>query len=222
MKPFKMRLLAVLLTALLLLPALLPGARALAQAVGEALLRAGDEYLSFSVNPSGSFELKTVGGAPRRQGDENAALLHESYASFRIGGQDYIFGKAFSGGEGAGRFLQEPKKTGEQILARWQAGGVEITQVLQLVGGAEPMAGNLHIRYQVKNTTGQPVPVGGRLLLDTALGASDCAPLHIPGAGGASRKRWSWHPCPAPSGCKGKRAIFPPGANSWATPARMA
>ncbi len=175
----KTRWAAIFLAALLFAAELVPCAKAFAAFSGQLVL--SDRYLSVRVSPEGSFDLKTVGGAPRREGDENAALLHESFASFRIGDEDFIFGRTLETPWGQGTLVSGPTKGAGQIETVWQVKGVQVTQILKLAGENDLDAGNLSIIYKVKNMGGQEIPVGTRLLLDTALGGSDCAPFNLPG-----------------------------------------
>jgi hypothetical protein len=170
------RLIACLL-ALALLATLVPAGVLAADTV----LELSNTYLKYSLNTAtGAFQIGTLEGHPQKEKDNHMPLLFDgglqtSYTTVRIDGEDYVFGKSY-GFLGLDSQLSEPVlNQGDQTLSvTWSIKGIEITQLAELKSDpANPLSGNVGLRYTVKNNSGTAAEVGVRVLLDNALGDND-------------------------------------------------
>ncbi len=176
---FHRRGVAFALALILAFTDILPAASALA-GPGDVSLKDSANYLSLSVNSSGRFRLESAGGLPWQPSDDGKALLDRSFASFRVGGQDYIFGNGYGA---AGGLISAPAADvgTESVSTSWKIGDVEVTQHLVLLTAPGSDTGNLLVSYTVKNTGPAAVDVGARVLFDTLLGQNDGPRVMIPG-----------------------------------------
>lgn len=187
MKLFRTTLVA-LLALLLLTGSLAQGTAALADALTQPQTTVlENQYLKITVdNSTGRFGIRTADGQPVRKNDDQVNLMFggdspdTSFTSFRIDGTDYIFGNPYKFGA---RFFSEitppvivnsPDGT-RQIETVWTIKGVAIKQILMLYPDPQNKlnAGNVNIRYEVRNDSGVQVELGTRILLDTQIGAND-------------------------------------------------
>ncbi|MDG0813996.1 hypothetical protein [Cohnella rhizosphaerae] len=150
-----------------------------------------DDVLRISVNEAnGRIGVGTTGGDPVRSGDEDRPLVYNpempetSFTSFRIDGEEAIYGHAY-GPESApyGYFVQEPVVEGDRIVSVWRYRGVDIRQTVELVpqGDKTLPAGNARLSYRVDNKSGKSVKLGTRILLDVKAGDNDGPLLMAPG-----------------------------------------
>ncbi|MGV8146314.1 MAG: S-layer homology domain-containing protein [Alkaliphilus sp.] len=153
----------------------------------ERALVLSNGFVELSINKdNGRFSIATESGAAHRN-DQNQPLLFEEYVpdtsftTFRIDGEDYIFGNDYGFLGSISNFKQQPTTTGLVNETIWVIRGVEITQTLVLDTSAQN-AGSIKISYHVQNDTNSDVQIGSRILLDTMLGINDGAPLTLPGS----------------------------------------
>src|SRR5690606_8466104 len=136
---FLFRAAAFLATIALAIFGLVGSARAAQEEV-----RLENDYIAVIVNAvddsAGRFAIRTTGGDPTREGDEDQHLLFQqagvaprgSYTTFRIDGVDYVFGgpPGWRAGESGtyGSVVQYPVVTKyegrEEIFAIWQLGPI--------------------------------------------------------------------------------------------------
>ncbi|MDR6555358.1 S-layer homology domain-containing protein [Paenibacillus qinlingensis] len=146
-------------------------------------------FMEISVDKeSGRFSVNTKQGSPLKGGDDNKSLLFKdrlpetSFTTFRINGQDYIYGNSYGFMGSTSGFTFSPANQGFTNKSTWRIEGLDITQTLTLVNDpTNPNAGNMKVTYLVKNTTKQNQSVGTRILLDTMLGSQDASPISIAG-----------------------------------------
>ena len=134
---------------------------------------------------SGRYVLRTTGGDPKLNTDQDKNLLYEmpnypgtSYSTIHIDRKNYIFGS------NRGVFTARPYQKNGKIYAVWKAKDIQVTQIVSIVKG--PTTGNLDtilIEYIVENVGSRDRYVGTRILLDTLLGENDGAPFSVPGVG---------------------------------------
>ncbi|MDD4295801.1 MAG: S-layer homology domain-containing protein [Ruminiclostridium sp.] len=150
-------------------------------------------FVMYSVSSeNGRFTIKTDQGATNRD-DSNQKLLFEdkkpdtSFTSFKIDGNDYIFGNSY-GFMGVDTEFTSPEITGKSNSSVWTLGDIQIVQKLELISDPDnPNVGNVKITYEVtylensKPDSKKSVTIGARILLDTMLGSNDGAPIFIPG-----------------------------------------
>lgn len=157
-----------------------------------------NEFIKVIVNsgPSeeGRFAIETTGGNPESAADNNQPLLYgrpqpwTSFTTVRINGQDWVFGgatrrRAGLGGQ-VGQRLQAPVLAPQGVVTAWQMGPLKVSQQLTLVRSQTTrMKDAALIRYDLTNTSGAPMEVGLRVLLDTLLGSNDGAPFRAAGRG---------------------------------------
>jgi len=160
-----------------------------AAADDESIHRLGNGFVDVYVDESsGRFAIMTDEGNPNRREDSNQALLFggtepkTSFATFRINGEDYIYGNSYGFLGLESGFAQAPISAGLANQAVWEIQDLHITQTIQLVSDpSNPNVGNVRIAYQVNNQSDETVQIGGRMLLDTMLGATDAAPITLEG-----------------------------------------
>ncbi len=150
-------------------------------------IRVDNGFVEYTVNPgNGRFSIKTVKGTAEGK-DSDSLLLYlkevpeTSFTTFRINGEDYIYGNnyGFLGNDGV--FTKPPAQEGLNTSSVWTVKGLEITQSINLVTDlTNPHLGNVKVSYRVKNTSGSDIEIGTRILLDTMLGDNDGSPLSLP------------------------------------------
>jgi len=158
-------------------------------AAEENTLRVHNQFVSFVVDKdTGRFGISTVEGAPKRLKDNDAPLLFEgskpdtSFTTFRIDGEDYIFGNSYGFLGIKGGMVKAPKTDQMINTSLWTLGDLEVEQRLTLVSDSgNPDLGNVRVTYTVSNKGKTEKSVGSRLLFDTKLGANDGSPIIIPG-----------------------------------------
>lgn len=158
-------------------------------ATEEDALRVQNQFVSYVVDKdTGRFGISTVEGAPRRSADQGAPLLFEgekpdtSFTTFRIDGEDYIFGNSYGFLGIKGGMAKAPEVSGTVSTSLWTLGDLEVKQQLTLVSDSvNPDVGNIRVTYTVSNIGKTDKSVGSRLLFDTMLGSNDGSPIIIPG-----------------------------------------
>lgn len=197
--PMQRRWKTLLLTVLAI--SLLAGGRAGAQPKvdgnGEAeLVTLANEYVEILVNASqentGRFAIYTTGGDPERPEDDEKPLIYgtrhpgpwTSYTTVQIDGVSWVFGGPTQRRAGRsanyGVPVRLPEREGEAIVAAWQLGPLEVTQVLSFTRSLTTgLMDTVRIAYRVQNTDTRAHQVGLRIMLDTMLGANDGAPFRV-------------------------------------------
>jgi len=158
-------------------------------ATEENILKVQNQFVSYAVDKdTGRFGISTVEGAPRRSADQQAPLLFQgenpdtSFTTFRIDGEDYIFGNSYGFLGIKGGMAKAPETSGTVNTSLWTLGDLEVKQQLTLVSDSvNPDVGNVRVTYTVSNKGKANKTVGSRLLFDTMLGTNDGSPLMIPG-----------------------------------------
>ncbi|MDD3438285.1 MAG: S-layer homology domain-containing protein [Clostridiaceae bacterium] len=158
-------------------------------AAEENTLMVHNQFVSYVVDKNtGRFGISTVEGAPRSSGDQDAPLLFEgskpdtSFTTFRIDGEDYIFGNSYGFLGIKGGMVKAPKTDQMVNTSLWTLGDLEVEQRLTLVSDSgNPDLGNVRVTYRVSNKGKTEKSVGSRLLFDTKLGSNDGSPIIIPG-----------------------------------------
>jgi hypothetical protein len=173
------------LSMLLVIIMFIGGFGEIAYAMGEdgpERLLFSNQYISFSVNTkNGRFSSRTTEGDPSRTTDSDEPILYEkdipetSYTSFVIDEEEVIFGNTYGSILNRyGYFLQPPEVSGNISTAVWKYKDLEITQYIELLETSGDISvGNAQISYAVKNTSGQAVNMGSRILLDVMTGSND-------------------------------------------------
>jgi len=179
---------AVMLALVLFLSATAVGIETIAAQVatsGKTVLQ--NDLIKITVdNATGRYAIRTVEGQPIRKNDQNVNLMFQgddpetSFTTFRIDGDDYIFGNPYKFGASLFSETTTPKIVGNpdgtrHVETTWKIKGVEIKQVLMLYTDNNDKAniGNVNIRYEVINRSGARVELGSRILLDTMVAGND-------------------------------------------------
>ncbi|MFD0959308.1 S-layer homology domain-containing protein [Paenibacillus chungangensis] len=137
-------------------------------------------------NATGRFGIRTISGQPIRKNDQHVNMLFQgdnpetSFTTFRINGNDYIFGNPYKFAVDFFSEITKPRiventNGTKQIETIWSIEGVDIKQVLMLYMDVNDRknAGNVNVRYEVKNKSGAEVQIGSRILLDTMVAGKD-------------------------------------------------
>lgn len=143
--------------------------------------------IKYVIDSKGRFLIKTVKGNPLRDQDKNKWLLFQdekqdtSFTTFRIDGEDYIFGERYAIDMSKKCSLVGTSQTiGKATLTKWKVGEILITQRLELVEDTEnPNYGNVLVQYMVENNSDKKVNVGSRILFDTMIGTNDGAGVKV-------------------------------------------
>ncbi|WP_193774391.1 S-layer homology domain-containing protein [Vallitalea guaymasensis] len=151
-----------------------------------------NDMIQFSVNDNGRFDIRTTElGNPIRPNDSNKSLQfydgknQTSFATFRINGEDYIFGQNY--GYSLSRkahIVGETLKIGDSVVTTYQIGSgsdiINVVQTLSIVNDPDNTNfGNVYIQYALENKTGTNVEIGARILQDIMLGDNDGCSIKI-------------------------------------------
>lgn len=153
-------------------------------ALGEAITpyTVQNGIVEYKINKSnGRFTIHTADGIVNKASDNDLNLLffnqlpETSFTTFRIDGEDYIFGNNYGL---KGGIVSQTTIDGYIAKTVWRINDVEITQKLTLISDpANPNVGNTKITYEVANGSNNTVSLGSRILLDTQLGSNDASPM---------------------------------------------
>lgn len=101
-----------------------------------------------------------------------------SFTTIRVDGVDNIYGSS-------GIPVEPPNDIDANTnRSKWQIGGIEITQTLQLADNPQTGLQDVaQISYTVTNTGSSPHTAGVRMMIDTELNYNDGAPFRVPGVG---------------------------------------
>ncbi|WP_281883443.1 S-layer homology domain-containing protein [Paenibacillus sp. YYML68] len=177
--------------ALLLAAPLQQWAYAAAETNGPSIVKVNNDYVQVDIKrDNGRFSIKNLLGDSTRPSDNDAPLLYKdkepetSFATFRVGGKDYIYGNPYGFLNMSGTFSELPQTTGGVNTSVWNVGAISIRQTLEVVSDVNhPNVGNVRVRYEAKNNGSQPEAIGARILLDTMLGTNDGAGFMAGGSG---------------------------------------
>lgn len=144
----------------------------------DVTLSFGNTIIQVDVSEStGRFAVSTQDGMPSKTTDRNSFLTffnqvpETAFTTFRINGEDYIFGNDY---KEEGGIVSSTVLSGSTAVTVWQINGVQVTQTLKLVTDfSDPQVGNVRIRYEVANGSGAEVSIGSRIMIDTMLGSND-------------------------------------------------
>lgn len=150
----------------------------------QALIEIQNDFIKvIGDQESGRYVIKSTGGDPDLDTDQNKLLLYEEYpptsfATIRIDKRDYKFG-------GEQGFFSVPMQVRQnKIITTWSINNIDITLFIQFTLG--PNTGRMdsvRIAYVVINKDFVPHNIGVRIMLDTFLGKNDGSPFRIPGIG---------------------------------------
>lgn len=185
------KIVSILLTIVFLCNITLPTVYAASYVVSEKTrpVTLSNEIIKLSVNNKGRFNIRSTElGNPIRPDDSNKTLLfygeenETSFATFRIDGEDYIFGEkyAYSLSRKA-QLIGETVKTSDSIVTTYKIGTgtkvIEVIQTLSIVNDpSNTNYGNVYIKYSLNNYTGTGAQIGARILQDVMIGDNDgCA-----------------------------------------------
>ncbi|WP_066496196.1 S-layer homology domain-containing protein [Abyssisolibacter fermentans] len=181
------KIISILLSLILLSNISLPAVFAAGEATRP--VTHGNDIIEFSVNNKGRFNIRTTElGNPIRPNDSRKSLLfydgknETSFTTFRINGEDYIFGEnyAFSLSKKA-NLVGKTVKIDDSIVTTYQIGSgdkiIKVIQTLSIINDpSNTNYGNVYIQYALKNETGENVNIGARILQDVMIGENDgCA-----------------------------------------------
>ncbi len=175
------------LAGLLLFAVILPPAHVFADSHIEQV--ANDNVIVYVDPSSGRYVIDTVEGHPQRETDDNKSLLFggthpkTSFTTFRINGEDFIYGNDYGFLGMDSSFVQPPVTAGLINQSIWEKDGIRITQTFTLVDDPNnENIGNVKITYDVENTTDSDNSIGSRILLDTKTGNNDAGLITLEGS----------------------------------------
>ncbi len=160
----------------------------------EDLLILSNEFIEIVVNQQedskGRFYVKTTGGDPLSEDDENQHLLYgsstywPSFTTIKIDGEPYVFGGETTRRAGRnanyGEIIEPPHIDNDKIIVKTDFEGIVVTQILSIVKGSTTgFSDTARIEYEVQNTTEEIKEIGLRMMLDSKLGENDGAPFRI-------------------------------------------
>jgi len=159
-----------------------PPVQAVVEAIAPYTIQNG--IVEYKINKgNGRFTIHTADGIPNKASDNDKNLLffnelpETSFTTFRIDGEDYVFGTEYGA---KGGIVSQTTIDGYIAKTVWHINDVEITQKLTLITDpANPNVGNTKITYEVANAGDQAVNLGSRILLDTQLGSNDASPMIV-------------------------------------------
>ena len=150
-------------------------------------VRVHNGIVEYRVNrDNGRYTIHTADGLPNKASDNDKNLLFwydkpdTSFTTFRIDGEDYIFGNSYGIFGSQGGIVSSPVVDGNITTTVWKIKGITVTQKLQLIiDASNPNVGNTKITYSVVNAGDHSVEIGSRILLDTQLGTNDASPMLV-------------------------------------------
>ncbi len=140
---------------------------------------------------TGRFLSRTVKGDPSRDTDDEKILIYggalpwTSFTTFRIDGQNYVFGGPTHRRAGRdalyGEVIEPPRIIGTNtIVTKCMMKGIEITQTLSIVGGPiSKLDDTVKINYTIRNKDAVAHRIGVRVVIDTLLGSNDASPFKV-------------------------------------------
>lgn len=150
-----------------------------------------NDYVKYTINSeTGGFSVETLDGNPQKNLDDKIPLLYKededrsngtSFATVRINGKDYIFGRSY-GFFGLDTKLHTPvvSEGGRYLTVQWDILGYSVIQEVALSAAADSdLTGNVGISYKIVNNNKTAGNVGVRILLDTALDSTVDSPYLI-------------------------------------------
>ena len=179
------KIISSIIVAIMAMNAVLP-AIASAQDIQEAV-SVHNGIVEYKVNKvNGRYTVHTADGLPNKASDNDKNLLFlkdtpdTSFTTFKIDGEEYIFGNSYGVMGSDGGIVTQPTVDGNITTTVWRIKDVEITQKLQLiVDASNPNVGNTKISYTALNKGQSDIEIGSRILLDTQLGNNDASPMLI-------------------------------------------
>lgn len=155
----------------------------------DGVQRVTNSFTQYSVNrENGRFSIKTDEGVPFRNDEQSNLTFEEdkpetSFTTFRINGNDYIYGNSYGFLNMKGTFTQAPTTIGKKITSTWLVDNIYIKQTLELLEDEKnPNVGNVKITYEVTNKGSSNAEIGARVLLDTMLGSNDGVAITLGGS----------------------------------------
>ena len=149
--------------------------------LNSALIEIENEYIKIlGVPETGGFIVKTTGGDPELDKDQDVLLLYEDYPPTSIT-TVYVNDRGYKFGRDPGFFTSRMMKRGDVIIAVWNVANIDVTQIIKIVKG--PTTGRMdtvEIQYNVVNKGGRNNRVGLRIMLDTYLGRKDGVAFKTP------------------------------------------
>ena len=147
------KIISSIIVAIMAMNAVLP-AIASAQDIQEAV-SVHNGIVEYKVNKvNGRYTVHTADGLPNKASDNDKNLLFlkdtpdTSFTTFKIDGEEYIFGNSYDVMGSDGGIVTQPTVDGNITTTVWRIKDVEITQKLQLiVDASNPNVGNTKISY---------------------------------------------------------------------------
>jgi rubredoxin len=144
-----------------------------------------DPVIEIGYQNDGRFGVSTTIGDPERAGDENKRLTfapNGDTSNIRI----WVDGNTPMYGDG-GRFVERPNGSGDQVIAVWSYGNVQIRQETTIVASST-LLDTVRIAYTLENQDSVAHDVGLRLMIDTLIGDNDGVPFVVPGRDGITNR----------------------------------
>ena len=141
-----------------------------------------NDFIKMDVNSkTGWYTFGTKEGNPEYITDNNKKLLYgygdgrfTTYTTMKINDNLFEYGMSSRGSE----LLEEPTVKNDKSITVWQAEGIKIKQIIEMVGlGNQVFEGTFKIRYEATNPKDYPQQLGSRIMMDTMLGNNDGAPI---------------------------------------------
>lgn len=141
-----------------------------------------NDFVKMDVNSkTGWYTFGTREGNPEYITDNNKKLLYgngdgrfTTYTTMKINDKLFEYGMSNHGSE----LVAEPTVKNNKSITVWQADGIEIKQIIEMVGlGNQEFEGTFKIRYEATNTKDYAQKLGSRIMMDTMLGNNDGAPI---------------------------------------------
>lgn len=158
--------------------------------INSSLIEMENEFIKIiGDTDTARFIIKTTGGDPKLDSDQDSLLLYEDYpptsfSTIRIDEKEYKFGDEI------GMFTSRMMRRNDIITTVWNIRNIDIRQTLKIVNG--PTTGNLdtvEILYDIINKDNREHDIGIRVMLDTYLGKEDGAPFRIPQRGNITEEK---------------------------------
>jgi hypothetical protein len=184
-------LLAGLLVATLLAPAS-AGAQSSPPRDERGVVTVANDQIAIMGNEFGQYTIGTRAGDPGTLDDDEKRLMY-GFGQRRF--TSFTTVRVVAGGQADDvpllrRGNSEPVEENGGLRTEWQLDEVLITQIL--APATNPYTSRpdtVRIALTAKNTSGETLSAGARIMLDTMIGNNDRAPFFVPGAGNFDKER---------------------------------
>lgn len=139
-----------------------------------------NSVLSLTIDDSGSFAIRTIGGDPQNSNDDNIEILYgyTNGEAIKVGDEFEYIAYKFNNS------LWNNSVSGDSIVSEYTFNGINIKRILTLESGPNSTYNDsVKFKYIITNTTNTAQDTSFQLMLDTLVAGNDDSPFNIPNIG---------------------------------------